>query len=81
MAYRLHIQTKTTDTRALVLLKKLHDLGFAKKVTKVHLIDVYTIEKEFKEEDLIKISKMLANPVMQEASHDSLGPKIFSHAL
>ena len=81
MAYRLHTQTKTTDTRALVLLKKLHDLGFAKKVTKVHLIDVYTIEKEFKEEDLIKISKMLANPVMQEASHDSLGPKIFSHAL
>jgi phosphoribosylformylglycinamidine synthase subunit PurSL len=81
MAYRLHIKNKTTDTRALVQLKKLQDLGFGEHVTKVNLVDVYTIDKEFSEENRKKINRMLANPVMQKGSFDSLGPDNFSHAI
>ncbi|MFA6991807.1 MAG: AIR synthase-related protein, partial [Candidatus Gracilibacteria bacterium] len=63
MASRIEIYTKVNDTRSEVLLKGLKNNGF--KLENAVAVEVYTINKDFKESELKKIAEMLANPVSQ----------------
>ncbi|MDD3861781.1 MAG: AIR synthase-related protein [Candidatus Gracilibacteria bacterium] len=62
IAHRIEISTKVNDTRSQVLLKKLQNFG----VTEAKAIEIYTINKDFSQEDLKKIADILSNPVSQE---------------
>jgi len=62
---RIEVEHKIDDTRAEVLKSKIIDYGFT-TLSNIKIVDVYTIEKDFDESQLIKISKMLQNPVTQE---------------
>lgn len=66
MVSRIEVKTKIADTKALVLKKHLESIGFKGKIKNLWLVDVYTIDKEFKKTDLEKIASMLTNPVTQQ---------------
>lgn len=65
MKTRIGIIYKTFDTRALTRLKKLHSLGF-KNITDLWIIDTYTVDKTFSENQLRQIAEKLSNSVTQE---------------
>src|SRR3990170_4217577 len=71
MITRIEISTKVSDTRSLVRKAKIERLGYHKKINQVNIVDVYTINKNFSQTDLNKISTMLTNPVTQNASSKS----------
>ncbi len=82
MTYRLHIKSIIPDTRAEVRLKHLCALGLKKEIKKISLVDVYTIDKNFSDQDLEKIGAALSNPVTQKTSFkESLAPQEFSWAI
>lgn len=61
---RIELISKENDTRAKILKEKLSISGF--NVTNLFFVDVYTLEKDFSKEQLLKISKILQNPITQE---------------
>lgn len=64
MATRIEIITKISDTRAKVRQKKLHAIAYA-PLSDCHIVDVYTIDKQFTPKQLETISSRLANPLTQ----------------
>ncbi len=62
--FRLEIRNFIKDTRALVRKKKLQKDGF--KVEEVQITDVYTVAREFPEEERLKIGEMLVNPIFEK---------------
>ena len=70
MPHRIEVGSLVPDTRATVRLKQLRQLSFGDKITGVNLIDVYTTDKNFSQEDLRKIGGALTNPVTQGFSVD-----------
>ncbi len=64
MAHRIEIYTKVNDARSEVMKKKL--LKFGLEIEKVTFVEVYTINKDFKNHDLKKIASLLANPISQK---------------
>ena len=61
MGKRIEIFTKVNDTRSEVMLQNLQDF----QVEKVSVLEVYTINKEFSEDQFKQISSALSNPVSQ----------------
>jgi phosphoribosylformylglycinamidine synthase len=81
MINRIEIGSKVADARAGVRKRKLISLGFG-TIKNIHLIDVYTIDKDFSLPDLNKIASVLANPVTQISSvNKPLHPANFSCAI
>ena len=74
-AHRLEIVSKIKDSRASTFVKKVNSFGF--KINNSAIVDVYTINKDFRKEALGKISDLLINPVTEEARID-LATKIRS---
>jgi len=68
-AHRLEIVSKIKDSRASTFVKKVNSFGF--KINNSAIVDVYTINKDFRKEALDKISDLLINPVTEEARIDS----------
>lgn len=64
MAHRIEVFTIKNDSKSAVMGKKLSSLGF--KVSQSKIIEVYVINKDFKESELRKIAEILANPVTQD---------------
>ncbi len=79
MAHRIEVSTKVKDTRSEVMKKKLISLNFP--VNEVKELNVYTINKDFSEEDLKKIAEALSNPVSQSFLIDSPTKNNFDYAL
>ncbi|OGG16572.1 phosphoribosylformylglycinamidine synthase II [Candidatus Gottesmanbacteria bacterium RIFCSPHIGHO2_02_FULL_39_11] len=81
MPFRIEIISTVFDTRTEVRKKNLHKLGF-KSIKKISIVDVYTIDKRFKREELQEISDTLINPIVQRASvSEGISPPAFSYAL
>jgi len=66
MVGRIEIFPKGEDTRAEVLKRKLHGLGF-EGVRGVKLADVYTFDTELDDDELGDVAEMLSNPVTEDA--------------
>ncbi len=66
MVGRIEVFPKGEDTRAEVLKRKLHGLGFD-GVRGVRLADVYTFDAELDDEELGSVADMLSNPVTEDA--------------
>jgi len=67
MISRIEIHSTIFDTRADSKRKKLSELGFKKKVKKVYLADIYTIEKKVSNSQLQKILIALIDSLVQKA--------------
>lgn len=65
MPVRIEIFSHIFDARASLRMQLLERLGFAKKISKVFLADVYTIDKQFSEKKIKRIVDLLTNPVTQ----------------
>lgn len=65
MTTTIGVLAKGYDARAKTRLKKLHDLGY-KNITDLWIIDGYTVDKSFTQNQLEQIAQSLSNPVTQE---------------
>ncbi|MBI5414708.1 phosphoribosylformylglycinamidine synthase [Candidatus Peregrinibacteria bacterium] len=63
-AFRLEIRNIIKDTRAEKRLRRLKDDGYA--VQNVEITDVYTIAKDFTDEEKQQIGKILINPLFEK---------------
>ncbi|MDD4352019.1 MAG: AIR synthase-related protein [Candidatus Gracilibacteria bacterium] len=68
MPFRIEVRNTAEDTRASVRLARLRELGIA--ITALDLSEVYTIDKDFTDEQKEQIADMLANPVTQSFTYD-----------
>ena len=68
--HRIEVKTVANDMRSQVYLSKIKGLGFAEKVKECKLIEVYTIEKHLKQDQLESIADALCNPVSQTCQID-----------
>jgi phosphoribosylformylglycinamidine synthase subunit PurSL len=75
-ANRIEVYSKVLDTRADIRKKKIQQEF--KNVTNVQIADVYTIDKQFSNEELEKIGSALSNPVTQTTNGK---PQKFSYAI
>lgn len=67
MAHGIEIAAKVEDTRALVAKKNFESLHLSGAIKNVSLVEVYTIDKEFTQDQLKKIATALSNPLVQKA--------------
>lgn len=65
MAIRIEITTTVPDSRAGIKKKKLHEIGF-RNITDIAIADVYTVDKKFSKDNIVKIGNALINPVTQQ---------------
>ncbi len=65
MTTRIGILAKEFDARAQTRLNKLHRLGY-KGITDLWIIDGYTVDKSFSQNQLEQIAEKISNPVTQE---------------
>ncbi len=68
MGHRVEIKSKIHDGRSETLLADLKSLGF--KISNVKIINVYTIAKDFSQNELKKITDLLLNSVNEEIKID-----------
>jgi len=81
MIIRIEVSSKIPDTRALTFKKNLHSFGF-KRIKNIYIVDVYTIDKFLKKNDLEKIASVLSNPITQSTLiNKPTIPRQFTHAL
>jgi len=70
MPHRIEVGSLVPDTRASVRKGQLRQLDFGDKIQEVNIVDVYTTDKSFSDDDLKKIGSALTNPVTQGFSVD-----------
>ncbi len=68
MPHRIEVGSKVPDTRAQVRKRKLEQLDFGKKIDRIEIVDVYTVDRDLSAEDLKKLGDALTNPVTQRFS-------------
>lgn len=64
MTTRIGIGATVFDTRATVRQKKFQNLGY-KQISDLWIYDVYTIDKQFSQQQLDDVASRLANPLTQ----------------
>ena len=65
-AFRIEIRPSIHDSRRDVFLKKIREAGF-EEVSEVEVVDVHTVNKKFEQDERLKISQMLINPIIETA--------------
>jgi phosphoribosylformylglycinamidine synthase subunit PurSL len=65
--FRIEIRPTIHDTREGAFLSKIKAAGFG-AITKVQVADVYTVNREFTDEEKGKIASMLINPIIESAT-------------
>jgi len=68
MGHRIEVKSKIGDTPSQNIKKFLEHEGFA--IGDIEIIEVYTLDNHFSNEELIKIGEMLTNPVTHEFKID-----------
>ena len=68
MPHRIEISYKK-DSRLLTRTEKIRSLGFM--VTSVELVEIYTLSRDFSNQELNQIAEQLSNPVIQKFCIDS----------
>ena len=82
MINRIEISSIIFDTRADSKKKKIEMMGFNRKVKKVFLADVYSIEKKISSSQLDKIISALTDPLVQNTHvNKPFMPRVFTWAV
>lgn len=63
----IEIRSRIQDARAVHFKKQLLNKGY-KNISDLKVSDLYTLDKDFTQEELGKIAALLVNPVIEEAS-------------
>ncbi|MEK7166064.1 MAG: phosphoribosylformylglycinamidine synthase, partial [Patescibacteria group bacterium] len=71
MIHRIYVSSKVPDTRSAVKLIHFRNIGFS-SISKLEIVDVFTIDKNFTRPKIQLIAKSLANPVSQKTNIDSV---------
>jgi phosphoribosylformylglycinamidine synthase II len=77
------VQTKVPDTRAGALVRQLRAAHLQGHIVNVTLVDLYTIDKKLRPEELALIGGMLTNPVTEAVtfSFADMAPQVFNWVL
>lgn len=67
MQARIEVKYKIEDARAKVKKRQFESLGLAGKIKTVEVRDCYTIDAAIKKNDLEKIARIFASPLLEEA--------------
>ena len=70
MAHRIEIMPRGLDARARVLKSYLCYLNCAKKIKKIQVVDVYTLNKNISKSHLNDATSLLVNPVLEKGLID-----------
>jgi len=70
MVHKIEVSSKISDARALIIKDKIKNMGFS--LDNIILVDAYTLDYNFSQEELKKISEILSNPITQQYKIDSL---------
>jgi phosphoribosylformylglycinamidine synthase subunit PurSL len=70
MPHRIEVGSVVPDTRASVRKDGLCQLDFGGRVSDVEVVDVFTIDKDFNSDEMMKIGSALSNPVTQRFAVD-----------
>ncbi len=84
MVHRIEIyyQRPELDTRARRILDRLNGLGLSGNISAVLLSDIYTLEGDFTQAELLQAAQLLSNPVVSRFIIDKERTlKDFSHAI
>ncbi|MAG02599.1 phosphoribosylformylglycinamidine synthase subunit PurL [Candidatus Pacearchaeota archaeon] len=81
MDHRIEIAQTISDMRARVRKRDLESAGFSGMIDDVRLVDVYTLDQDFSDDILERISSMLTNPVFQESKIDDSFKPEFDYAV
>jgi len=66
-AFRIEIRPTIEDTREAVFLSKIQEAGFS-GIKKVQVADIYTVNRDFSDDERLKIAAMLINPIIESAT-------------
>lgn len=77
-AFRIEIRPSIYDTRRDVFMKKIKAAGF--QVEDLAVADVYTVNKDFTEEEKQQIGSMLINPIIESFAVGANAPEQFDVA-
>ncbi|MBI4033160.1 MAG: phosphoribosylformylglycinamidine synthase [Candidatus Blackburnbacteria bacterium] len=80
MAFRIDVVYKVHDTRADVQ-KKYFATIVAEKIQKVELADSYTIDAGLSPEQVVEVTHLLANPLIERAHINGYKPRGFTFAI
>jgi len=69
MVYRIEIKSKIPDSRNLVMLNKIKALGFGENIQEVKIVDVYTLNSNFNDEEVAKIAEISDDVVKGRTSY------------
>ncbi len=67
MVHRIEIRAKIPDSRTVAMKNQIKGFGFEEKVKDIKIIDVYTLDTNFNDEEVKKIASILTNPVSQQS--------------
>jgi len=84
MVHRIEIyyQQPELDTRARRILDRLKGLKLSGRISAVHISDIYTLEGDFTDVELLQAAELLRNPVVHQFTIDKARTlKVFSHAI
>ena len=66
MISRLYVIPKGEDSREGLFLKSWNELGLHGKVSKVYVLDSYTIDSEFSDSEILKVAEAFTNPILEK---------------
>lgn len=79
MAQKIEVASKVLDTRASIRKKELNSMGF--KVNTVDLVDTYTLDNGFNDEQLKIIGETLSHPVFQKTEDRIIPNEKFDYVI
>ena len=68
MISRIFVMPNVKDSREGLFLKSFTALSLKGKIKNVTLLDSYMVDSEFSKEQLVKISQILTNPILEKNS-------------
>jgi phosphoribosylformylglycinamidine synthase len=71
MALRIEVSSKVPDSRATHFISKIQAAFPEVSIDQAEVVDVYTIDKEFADFEIEKITQALTNPLTQQAATKS----------
>src|SRR3989344_3659763 len=81
MIARINVRSTVPDARALTKQRYFSSLGLSGKVSRVEIVDAYTVDAPVSRERLHSALQLVANPALQEATTGKWMPKHFMFAV
>ena len=79
MAFRINVQYKVSDTRALVARHTFQGLGLKSKISNISIVDLYTVDATVSAKNERVVAALFVNPLVESATSNGINaPNNFS---